>query len=192
VSIFDLVAPIMNRADSRWTHESVGRIAGWLRDSVPQGGELLDLGGGTGGLALGLAEHLRAHVTILDASPKMLSYVEGHPDVHSVKGDAAAMPFEHDSFDAVVISDAFHHLRDQDSVVHEICRVVRNEGGIVILEFDPTSLGIRMVRLAERLVGEPGAFHTPEGLAGFMRERGIEGLSEIVSGAAYAFKGTVA
>lgn len=191
MGFFNWAAPFMQRYGERWTDEETANVVGRLRPYVPSGGRMLDVGGGTGGLAIRLAEALGARVTILDPTPEMVAYVPSRDDVDVVIGSAEEIPFEADLFDAAIASDAFHHFADQSRAVDEMARVVRPGGGLHILELDPTRLFIRLVALAERLLREPGSFLTPKEMCEFMAEHGVEGHCESEDGTAYYFIGTV-
>lgn len=191
MAFFRWAAPVFGRYGDRWSPEAQARIAEWLRPSVPEGGLLLDLGGGTGALAVRLADTLRCRVTVLDATPEMLAYLPERDDVAGLLGRAEAMPFPDDSFDAVVVSDAFHHFRDPDASVREMQRVVRCGGGVLVLELDPSSAGMRLVTSGERLLGEPAHFFAPDELCDYMAERGIDGTCESRGGVEYRFLGSV-
>lgn len=163
-----------------------------LGGAVQPGGRLLDVGGGAGQLAVLLAEHLHAAVTVLDPTPEMLAHVPAHGQVTAVEGVAEKMPFEDSAFDAVVVSDAFHHFRDQRGAVREFNRVVRPEGAVLVLELDPSGIWMRALVVVEKLLGEPGAFFTPEQMCAFMAEHGISGHCDRRGGANYVFTGRVA
>lgn len=192
MGVFNWAAPAFNWLADRWSPESVDEIAGWLRPYAPPGGHLLDVGGGTGALALKLSRALDASVTVVDPTPEMIRYVPDEHRVATVLGSAEALPFEDGSADAILVSDAFHHFRDQPAAAAEFERVLRPGGGIVVLELDPTGPFMRALVAAEKLFGEPGAFFTPEEMCAFWRERGIEGTCERIKGPSYRFTGTVA
>lgn len=184
-------APIFHRVlDRRWTADDVSAIAARLRPYVPPGGELLDVGGGTGALASRLAGALHAQVAVLDPTPEMLAYVPDHPALHATLGAAESMPYADDAFDAVLVSDAFHHFHDQDRAVSEIVRVVRPGGGVLMLELDPSGW-MRALVLAERLLGEPASFFEPAHLCTFLAARGLGGECRTERGVSYSFLGTV-
>lgn len=185
---FALAAPFFGAFADRWSPETLARFAEWLRPHVPEGGRLLDLGGGTGALAARLADALSADAVVLDPSPEMLARMKPHPRVEVRLGVAERMPFEDASFDAVVVSDAFHHFPDQDGAVREMARVVRPGGGVLVLEFDPRGL-MRPIVAAEKLLGEPGAFLTPDEMCAFMAARGIAGRCEKTGSVGYYFLG---
>jgi ubiquinone/menaquinone biosynthesis C-methylase UbiE len=192
MNLFRWMAPVYHHlVDPRRTGEDAAVMAERLRLFVPPGGRLLDVGGGTGAIAARLAGQLLARVTILDPNSYMLAHVPRHRAVSPVLGSVEHMPFPADAFDAVLVSDAFHHVRDQDAAVLEIARVVRAGGGVLILEMDPRGW-TRLLVLGERLVGEPGAFFTPDALCAFMAARGIPGECRPEAGVSYSFLGRAA
>ena len=191
MGFFNWAAPVFNRVADRWSPESVDQIVGWMRPYVPSGGHVLDVGGGSGALAAHLSHALDAEVVVLDPTPEMIAYVPSEPLVHAILGTAEEIPLENDSTDAVLVSDAFHHFRDQPSAVAEFARVVRPGGGVVVIELDPRPWYMRVIVAVEKLLGEPGAFFTPEEMCAFMAEHGVEGDCESIKGPSYRFTGTV-
>ena len=93
------------------------------------GGHVLDIASGTGLVANALAE--RGHrVTGIDISEPMLARARARvPGAVFVTGNAEALPFPNDTFDAAVSAQSFHWL-DRDKALAEAVRVVR-PGGIV-------------------------------------------------------------
>ncbi|MBE0418016.1 MAG: class I SAM-dependent methyltransferase [Coriobacteriia bacterium] len=191
MGFFNWAAPAFNRVADRWSPESVDDIAGWLRPYVAPQGHLVDVGGGTGALALKLAHALEAEAVVLDPTPEMIQYVPQESSVRAVLGTAEAMPFEDDWADAVLVSDAFHHFRDQPGAAAEFARVVRPGGGVVVLELDPRRWYMRPIVAIERLLGEPGAFFSQEEMCAFFAEHGIDGTCDHIKGPSYRFTGTV-
>ena len=101
------------------------------------------------------------------------------------------MPFEDDSFDALVTTDALHHFRDPARASAEIRRVVRPGGVVQIIELDPSKWSIKLIAFAERLLREPANFYSPDALVALMAEHGIEGTCERCGDSEYAFVGRV-
>jgi len=191
MNLFRWAAPVYHHlVDPRRSGEDAAVIAARLRPYLPPGGHLLDVGGGTGAIAARLAGALHARVTVLDPSPDMLAHVPRHPALTAVYGAAEDMPFPDAAFDAALVSDAFHHFRDQDAAAREIARVVRLGGGVLVLEMDPNGW-TRVVVAAERLLGEPGRFFAPVELRAFLAQRRIEGRWQAEAGASYSILGTV-
>jgi ubiquinone/menaquinone biosynthesis C-methylase UbiE len=171
-------------------------VAGWLAPFVPsppaEALGILDVGGGTGALARRLHDALGVPLTVLDPTPEMLSYIPANGPVTGVHGTAEAMPFADTSFDAVIVTDAFHHFRDQPGAIQEFHRVVRPGGGVVVVELDPSGWVMRAIVAAEKILGEPGAFFTPSQMCAFMDAHGISGDCTRLGGASYRFVGKVA
>lgn len=191
MGFFNWAAPMFGRFADRWTPDDVRLLEGYLRPHVMRGGHLLDVGGGTGALAVRLSAALGATVTVLDPTPQMLKYAPEVASLRTVLGRAESMPFADDEFDAIVVTDAFHHFRDQRGAVLEFARVVRPGGCVLVLDLDPRGLLMQLVILVERTLGEPGAFFTPEDLCEYMAAHGIRGESTPQRGRSYSYLGVV-
>jgi demethylmenaquinone methyltransferase/2-methoxy-6-polyprenyl-1,4-benzoquinol methylase len=191
MGFFNWAAPAFNRLADRWSPDDIETIADWLRPYVEPGGRVIDIGGGTGALARKLAEALEADVVVLDPAQEMIRYVPDHGSVEAVLGTAEDMPFADDEADAVIVSDAFHHFRDQAGAADEMARVVRSGGGVIILELEPTGFVMRTIVIVEKLLGEPGSFFTMSEMCEFFEGHAIEGTCNHISGPSYRFTGTV-
>lgn len=191
MGLFNWAAPFVRHLGDRFTDDDAGTIADWLRAAVAPGGHLLDVGGGAGQLATLLARALDARVTVLDPTAEMVDHVPTSERITGVQGTAEAMPLPDDGFDAIVVTDAFHHFRDQGAAVAEFTRVVRDEGLVLVLDLDPRPFTMRLIRLGEMLLGEPGTFMTPGQMCAFMAAHGIDGECETLRKADYRFLGTV-
>lgn len=195
MGLFNWAAPVFGHFADRWSHETIQEVAGWLAPFLTaadsEDNRILDVGGGTGALAGRLHQATNAQVTVLDPTPQMLRYIpEGGP-VKAVLGTAEKMAFEDNSFDVVIVTDAFHHFRDQPAAVEEFRRVVRSGGGVVVVDLDPRGVIMRVIAVAEKLLGEPGAFFTPDQMCSFMSEHGVDGTCTKMGGAGYRFVGQI-
>lgn len=108
-------------------------VARVLADRVAAPGQqVLDLCCGQGKLTEMLCS-AGADVTGLDFSPAMLAFAaRAAPQATLRQGDAAALPFEARSFDAVVCNFGIMHLPDQPAALAEIRRVLRPDGQFVM------------------------------------------------------------
>jgi SAM-dependent methyltransferase len=108
--------------------------------ATASGDSVLDLGSGTGTLAIMLKERVpAASVTGVDADPDVLSRArhkaaEARADVEFVEGFSTTLPFAADSFDAVVSTLFFHHLTSADKrlTLTEVVRVLKPGGRLVV------------------------------------------------------------
>lgn len=191
MGFFNWAAPLVRLYGNRFDDADTEHIAQMLRPAVSPGGRILDVGGGAGQLAHLLAEELEAYVTVLDPTPEMLSHVETDERVDAVEGLAEDIPFADDTFDALVVTDAFHHFGNQRAATREFARVVRHNGLVLVLELDPSSTPMRLVAYGEKLLGEPGSFMTPKQMCAFMAKQGLEGACGPEQGYSYHFLGCV-
>lgn len=105
-------------------------------------GRVLDLGCGSG-LHF---DTLRSHgwaVTGVDASVDQLRIARdrGGPEVELVQGDAAALPFDDGSFDAVASVFVHTDVDDYAAVLVEVARVLRRRGRVVHIGLHPCFTG---------------------------------------------------
>jgi len=92
------------------------------------GHQILDLCCGQGDLTKMLVQ-AGSDVSGLDFSPEMIALAQEAAPLANIKlGDAQALPFEDDSFDAVVCNFGMMHLPDQPRALTEICRVLKSGG----------------------------------------------------------------
>jgi demethylmenaquinone methyltransferase/2-methoxy-6-polyprenyl-1,4-benzoquinol methylase len=141
--MFDRIAPrydLLNRAmtaglDGRW------RTAAAAAADVAAGGRALDCCTGTGDLAFALADRVTPSGTVvgLDFAEEMLTLARAKAaargaTVDFVAGDALALPFPDDDFDAATVAFGIRNVSDLDAGIAEMARVVRPGGRVVILE----------------------------------------------------------
>ncbi len=137
-----------------WDHhvghaEEIARQPGFqrLRDRIlelaaPSPGETaIDLGAGTGLLALAIAPRVEA-VWAIDVSAAMTSYLETKAasgalaNLRAVTASATSLPLMDGVADVVVSNYCFHHLRDRDKdrALEEALRVLRPGGRLVFAD----------------------------------------------------------
>ena len=126
---------------------SMGFDQGWRRKLVSaataaNGDLFLDLATGTADVALALAAaQPAARVVGLDPSLGMLEVgrqkvidKECAERISLIEGDAQALPFEDDTFDAITMSFGIRNVPDRDSALREMYRVLKPGGTVAILE----------------------------------------------------------
>ena len=114
--------------------------AKWINDAlspIPDdfSGRLLEVPVGTGVLTMPLYKRLeKADITCLDYSPDMMDNARRRAqameirNICFVQGDVGALPFEDESFDAVLSLNGFHAFPDKDAAFSETCRVLKKGG----------------------------------------------------------------
>jgi SAM-dependent methyltransferase len=117
---------------------------GRLREVLdPQAGErILEIGPGTGYYTLDMAEWVGplGLVQIFDVQQEFLDHVSlaaeasGVSNIEPTLGDATDLPFEDDSFDAVVLTAVLGEIPDRAAALSEIERVLRPGGRLVVGE----------------------------------------------------------
>ena len=106
-------------------------IAEYLGDL--RGKRVLDVGCGKGRFARVFHEQQpEAELWGLDISEEMLRHVPA--GIHTRAGSMTELPFQADWFDAAYATESLEHAVEIDKAVHEICRVVKPGGRIVIID----------------------------------------------------------
>jgi len=99
---------------------------------VGPGTRVLDAGCGSGGACL-LAEKRGARIAGVDAASTLLEIArERIPDGEFRVGDLQELPFEEDSFDAILAASSLQYTEDRVATLREFKRVCHPNGRIVV------------------------------------------------------------
>ncbi len=198
VSRYDLMNRVM----------TFGLDAGWRRAAIaalaPAGSLILDVGTGTGDLALGVARAGARKVIAVDFVEEMLVSAQrkvavgGQVDrVALAVGDAMGLPFPDGSFDGIINGFLLRNVADLAGALREFVRLLKPGGRLVCLEIThpPRILaplfgvyfGQLIPILGSIVTGESSAYrYLPESLvplpaanrlATMLREAGLEGVT---------------
>jgi demethylmenaquinone methyltransferase/2-methoxy-6-polyprenyl-1,4-benzoquinol methylase len=104
---------------------------------------LIDVAGGTGDIALRVAERSRGHadIRVADINPEMLKIGEERAEKHSAakiafrEANAETLPFDDASFDAYTIAFGIRNVPRIEVALSEAFRVLKHGGHFLCLEF---------------------------------------------------------
>ena len=205
-AVFDSVADkydIMNDLMSAGVHRL------WKRYTLGQTGlrpghRALDVAGGTGDLAAGMARQVgaRGFVVLSDINAAMLEVGRDRlldrgllQNVRFSLADAQCLPFADETFDCVTIGFGLRNVTDKQAALESMRRVLKPGGRLLVLEFSkPTLPGLEPVYdaysfrvlpwLGARIANDPASyrylaesirrFPDQETLLGMMRKAGLE------------------
>lgn len=155
-----------------------------LREANLQPGQrFLDVGCGTGRPAIRLAQAIGCDITGITVSATQIGLANERAQAEGVSdrvqfqyGDAMAMPFPDNSFDAAWAFESMFHMPDRAQVLGEINRVLRPGGVLLIadgIEIAPMTEQQRMILYSAFAVG---SFVTKEQYAEDVRAAGMESV----------------
>jgi arsenite methyltransferase len=112
--------------------------------ALGQGENVLDIGSGPGLLACEMAADVGAVGSVdgIDPSESMLALARGRrppggaAEIRFVAGDAGALPFGDETFDAAVATQVYEYVRDMQAALGEAFRVLRPGGRLLVLDTD--------------------------------------------------------
>jgi demethylmenaquinone methyltransferase/2-methoxy-6-polyprenyl-1,4-benzoquinol methylase len=172
-AMFDRIAglyDLMNSVMTAGLHHRWRRRAADLAQLSP-GGSALDVATGTGDLAIELRRRVGPAGEVIgsDFSEQMLQRARAKaPDLRFELGDALALDYPDDRFDAATVGFGARNFADLERGIAEMARVVRPGGRVVILELTtptrpPLSTFFRiwfdhLVPALGRIAGDPDAY----------------------------------
>jgi ubiquinone/menaquinone biosynthesis C-methylase UbiE len=107
-------------------------LSNHLLNVLPRGGNLLDIGCGTG---LFVEKYIQngGQGTGLDISEKMVAKARHRcPDCEFIVGTGEKLPFDNDSFDAVSSVLVFSYVKDPVAMLAEVYRVLKPGGSVAL------------------------------------------------------------
>lgn len=105
---------------------------------------ILDLGAGTGYLAIPAAQMVNGLVYALDIDPKMLEVLDSKAkavnasNIKLVQGSTDYIPLSDDSVDIVLASLILHEVQPLSKTIQQMKRVLKKGGQFLCLEYEKT------------------------------------------------------
>ncbi len=171
---YDLLVWLVSLGHERSFREKLLSFA-----SLKQGESVLDVGCGTGTLAVAAKRHVGAQGTVqgIDASPEMIARARKKArkagiEVSFKNGIAEALPFPDCQFDVVLATMMLHHLprKPRQQCASEIRRVLKPGGRLLAVDF---AAGTRQRKwLPSHFHGRHGRV-APEDLMTLFRDAGF-------------------
>ena len=106
--------------------------------------KVLDIGAGTGNLALELLKHTDVHFELCDLDREKLFSIPLNPSISISVADAKELDFPDESFDTAFCTNALHHFESHYSSIKEMIRVLKRNGKLLIVDFERKSLLTRI------------------------------------------------
>lgn len=177
---YDVLVWMLLRGKGREYYERVLDLA-----RIGRGQSVLDIGCGTGSLAIAASRRVGSD-GVVDGIDGAVEMIERARTKAAKAGATAtfthavveAMPFSDDSFDTVLCTLMFHHLRRavREQCAREMYRVLKPGGNALVVEFSRDGKGM-IARLHKRGALELSGIHDVLRSAGFdIVESGLVGI----------------
>jgi len=152
---FDNIAPIYDRLIKGPDRRLLSSLL-----EPPADGVFLDAAGGTGRASRCLQDTARI-IVVCDSSPRMLHAAKTKGMITAL-AHLEDLPFRDNCFDRILLVDAFHHLRDQETASRELIRVLKPSGRLLIEEPDCGRLPVKIAAFLEKVFMMRSNFFPPE------------------------------
>ncbi|MEO7658055.1 MAG: bifunctional demethylmenaquinone methyltransferase/2-methoxy-6-polyprenyl-1,4-benzoquinol methylase UbiE [Pyrinomonadaceae bacterium] len=190
---YDLLNHVLSlNIDKRWRR----LVANELRETLElNDAVILDVACGTGDLSIELGRTANAKIIGTDFCRPMLAIADSKSQAEMlsipyVEGDALALPFADDQFDAVTIAFGLRNLANVGEGLKELRRIIKPGGRLVVLEFSaPIVPGFGQIfnfyfshvlpRIGGAVSGSRGAYeYLPDSVAKFPDQKNLASLME--------------
>jgi len=130
---------------AKWYARNAGRdseqkmLAKKIRNTMPAGGDILEVAPGPGYLSIELASFKIYKVTALEISKTFIEIAQekakkANVDVEFRHGNASHMPFKDKTFDFIICVAAFKNFTEPVQAIREMYRVLKPDGKACIVD----------------------------------------------------------
>jgi len=139
IQVHTRMAESYNRNEPHYRPENRAKVRAKLEQMRRFGSaRLLDIGCGTGGFAVGIAERTAGRVIGIDLTPRFIQYAgRSARSVTWLIGDAARLPISDRQADCAIMSLLLHRVPEPATVIAEAYRVLRTGGTLLIRTVSP-------------------------------------------------------
>ena len=91
------------------------------------------------------------HYVGLDLTPEMIHVAQAKElsNTEFIVGDSENLPFDEDSFDAIICSNSFHHYPNPQNFFDSAYRVLRKGGRLILRDYTSSNLGVWLMNHLE-------------------------------------------
>ena len=134
---YDLMNDIMSLGIHRlWKNALINKL------NIKQNTRLIDVGGGTGDIALKLVEKGNSNIVVTDINTEMLKVGQNRAidqgiinGIEWLGGDAEQLPFKSSSFDIYITAFCMRNVTQLEQALQEAYRILKPGGRFLCLEF---------------------------------------------------------
>jgi len=142
---FNLLGPIYDLIFGKKKDGRIVDLAGLKQEQ-----HLLDIGGGTGRVAV-LFSEISRNVFLADPAWRMLAEAQ-KKGITPINTESERLPFCDALFDRIIMVDALHHVRDQEQTIQEMVRMIKPGGRIVIEEPNIHHVFVKLIAIGEKIL----------------------------------------
>lgn len=186
-SFWEKQAAGYDRRSFEWFETAYRRSIEKTRSVVSAEQQVLEIGCGTGIIALGIAPHVRRLIGT-DISPEMVAVARrkaaeaGLTNVEFHVHDGYALPYDAASFDTVLLFNILHVVQEPAALMRESRRLLKPGGHLVTATdcyAEPVPIRARLYLTAQRLLKVTGAvpflaYYHKEDVQRLFQENGFE------------------
>ena len=137
--------PIVNSKSWNWIYRRLiyNKFLDFVGSKLK--GNILEIGCGVGKTTHFLAEKYdKIKITAVDYDKEQIKVANKNKKYKNIKfelGDATSLNFKKNSFDCVIETNVFHHIKDYQKAIREVRRVLKNNGVFYLIDVSKYFLG---------------------------------------------------